>query len=176
MKFCYLDESGTGSEPFAVMAGIVVDAARMHKTKEHWADLLESLSRIIQREVREIHTRDFYPGNGPWRGIDGAQRSLLISTILGWIAERKHKIIYAVIDKESFDVESKIGKVPDEISTVWRALGFHVILGLQKKHQKESGVKGHTILIFDNEEQEKTKFTDLILNLRCSPIVGQEAG
>ena len=26
MKFCYLDESGMGSEPILVMAGIIVDA------------------------------------------------------------------------------------------------------------------------------------------------------
>jgi len=30
MKFCYLDESGIGDEPYAVMVGIIVDAQRMH--------------------------------------------------------------------------------------------------------------------------------------------------
>lgn len=34
MKFCYVDESGTGDEPYAVMVGIVVDTQRMHVTKQ----------------------------------------------------------------------------------------------------------------------------------------------
>ena len=59
MKFCYIDESGTGNEPFAVMVGIIVDAQRMHVTKSDWADLLNILSNIVNREVNEIHTRDF---------------------------------------------------------------------------------------------------------------------
>jgi hypothetical protein len=40
MKFCYLDESGTGEELFAVMAGIVVDAYRSRITRKDWMDLL----------------------------------------------------------------------------------------------------------------------------------------
>ena len=40
MKFCYLDESGMGSEPIFVLAGIVVDATRMHITKAAWNDLI----------------------------------------------------------------------------------------------------------------------------------------
>jgi len=34
MKIGYFDESGTGGEPFAVMAGVIVDSQRMYKTKE----------------------------------------------------------------------------------------------------------------------------------------------
>jgi hypothetical protein len=39
MKVCYFDESGTGEEPVAVVTGVVVDAQRMHATKEHWSEL-----------------------------------------------------------------------------------------------------------------------------------------
>lgn len=34
MKFCYLDETGTGTEPFALIIGILVDANRMKPTKK----------------------------------------------------------------------------------------------------------------------------------------------
>jgi len=50
MKFCYIDESGTGGQDFAVMTGIIVDARRMHVTKQEWDGLLShlsSLSKII---------------------------------------------------------------------------------------------------------------------------------
>lgn len=164
MKICYCDESGTGIEPFAVMAGIIVDSQRMHKTKEHWFSLLESLSRIIRKPVIEFHTKDFYPGNGIWRGIDGKQRAEIITVILEWLNERKHDIIFAAIEKEKFELEKSIGKVPVEIESIWRALGFQIILGVQKHYQKMAGVKGNTIFIFDNEEFEKKQFTDLISN------------
>jgi len=51
MKFCYLDESGTGEEPIAVMAGVITDAVRMHVTKSHWAALLNTLSAIAKRDI-----------------------------------------------------------------------------------------------------------------------------
>jgi hypothetical protein len=57
MKFCYLDESGTGQEPIAVMAGVVTDDTRMRVTKHHWSNLLQNLSEIICRTIQEIHTR-----------------------------------------------------------------------------------------------------------------------
>jgi|GEM_PF-2882739 hypothetical protein len=34
MKFCYFDESGMGEEPYLVIVGIIVDATRMHITKD----------------------------------------------------------------------------------------------------------------------------------------------
>lgn len=164
MKLCYCDESGTGDEPYAVMAGIVVDSQRMHKTKEHWNNLLDSLSRIIGKEVIELHTRDFYPGNGIWRGIDGTQRAKIISLILEWLNERKHDIIFTAIEKETYYQEKNIGRIYKEINTIWKALGFHLILGIQKNYQKADKTKGNTILVFDNEDREMKQFTELILN------------
>lgn len=110
MKLCYCDESGTGDEPYAVMTGIIVDSQRMHKTKEHWNNLLDSLSRIIGKEVIELHTRDFYPGNGIWRGINGAQRAKIISLILEWLNERKHDIIFTAIEKRLIIKKKILGK------------------------------------------------------------------
>ena len=49
-------------------------------------------------------------------------------------------------------------------STVWRCLGFHLSLSIQKNNQKEQKNKGNTVLIFDNEHHEQARFTDLILN------------
>ena len=75
MKFCYFDESGTGTEPFAVMVGVLVNSQRMNLTKTHWDGLLLVLSKIVGRKITEIHTSDFYAGNGPWRDIKGDNRS-----------------------------------------------------------------------------------------------------
>ncbi len=87
MKVCYCDESGTGDEPIAVMVGIVVDARRMHVTKEDWKALLEKLSRIVGKPIEEIHTRDFYAGNEKWRALPGPQRAEIITATFGWLRD-----------------------------------------------------------------------------------------
>jgi len=164
MKLCYCDESGIGIEPVAVMVGVVVDASRMHLTKDSWNHLLFILSKLLGRQVKELHTSEFYPGNGIWRGIDGPLRSKIITAILEWLVDRKHDIVYSVIHKERFIQCRKQGQIPGEIGTIWRALGFHLLLALQKAHQRSEGTKGNTIVIFDSEKREELRFTDLVKN------------
>lgn len=164
MKFCYLDESGTGEEPIAVMAGVITDAIRMRVTKTHWSNLLETLSNIIGRGIQEIHTRDFYSGNSPWRELDGNQRSDIISAIFNWLKERKHHVVFTAVVKKSFITEFKKEPVSGDIGSLWRFMALHITLALQKHFQKEKKNKGNTVLIFDNEEREKVQFTDLVLN------------
>ena len=57
------------------MIGVLVDATRMHITKLDWCDLLRRLSALSGREITELHTRNFYAGNGPWRNLDGPTKS-----------------------------------------------------------------------------------------------------
>ena len=164
MKFCYLDESGTGDEPIAVMAGIIADASRMRITKQQWSGLLQELSKIVGRDISEIHTRDFYSGNSPWRDLNGNQRSGIISAIFDALEERKHHIVYTAVNKEKFFQEFPNDERYKDISTLWRFMALHITLSLQKRYQSESRNKGNTILVFDNEERERVRFTDLILN------------
>jgi len=164
MKVCYTDETGTGNEPIAAMVGIVVDSQRMHVTKEHWNDLLSQLSRIVGRQLSEIHTRDFYSGSGVWRNIQGADRARVISAIFQWLADRKHHVVYASVVKDEYLRLQRAGQIPHELNTLWRFMGFHLILSIQKRYQKEKRRKGNTLFIFDNEERERVRFTDLIMN------------
>ena len=52
--------------------------------------------------------------------------------------------------------------IPDELNTPWRFLGFHLVLAIQKVHQRLQKNKGNTLFIFDNEEKERLGFTDII--------------
>lgn len=165
MKFCYLDESGTGNEPIAVMAGIIADASRMHIAKQQWNHLLRHLSDIIGRNISEIHTRDFYSGNSPWRELSGPQRSEIISSIFTALKERKHHVIYTAVDKNRFFAEFPNEPYHNDVQTLWRFMALHITLSIQKRFQRESRNKGHTVLIFDNENREQKRFTDLIV--RC---------
>ena len=163
MKLCYCDESGVGDEPVAVMVGVVVDATRMHLIKSYWKELLGTLSEITGRQVKELHTRDFYPGRGIFYNIDGNKRSEIISAIYKWLEERKHHVVYTSVLKESYYAAKSDLSIPDELNTIWRYLGFHLVLAMQKCCQSIKNNKGHTIYIFDNEDREEASFTDLIL-------------
>lgn len=161
MKFCYLDESGMGSEPFLVVAGIIVDAKRMHQTKAAWADFLNYLTDTVGQKVNEFHTRNFYRGRGLWANIDGSERAKIISAVLNWITSRKHHITFSAIDKTAFAANKEAGAF-ESLETPWRAAAFHCILGLQKHHQNQSNNKGHTVLVFDREKNEESCLTKLV--------------
>lgn len=165
MKFCYCDETGTGQEPIAVMLGIIVDAQRMHITKEDWRDLLESLSAIAGKQITELHTRDFYAGNGPWRNVDGPTRANIIASVLSWLKERKHRVVYSSVHKGMYRQMYGMQFIPDELNTIWRFLGFHLVLAVQKFGMTFEKNKGNTLLIFDNEQRQELRFTDVI----CRP-------
>jgi hypothetical protein len=162
VNLCYCDESGTGEEPIATMVGIIVDAARMHLTKQNWEELLTELSHMANRQIRELHTTNFYAGNGIWRDIDGPTRAAVITAIIEWLAERKHHLVYTSVVKASYFEAFGAKDIPDELNTVWRFMGFHLVLAMQRHCQREQGVKGHSIFIFDNNEREKMRFTDVI--------------
>ncbi|MBX6360169.1 MAG: DUF3800 domain-containing protein [Acidobacterium ailaaui] len=142
MKFCYLDESGLGQEPFAVMVGIIVDSHRMHLTKKDWADFLLKLSKKLGKEIKEFHTCDFYRGNGPWRELSGNERAEIINLILQWLEERKHKITFCAVDKGKYYNELKINAKLKEFQSIWCFMAFHQALVIQKHFQKEKKNKG----------------------------------
>jgi len=163
MKFLYCDESGTGDQPIAVMVGVLVDATRMHITKIDWCALLAKLSELAGREITELHTRNFYAGNGPWRNLNGPQRASIISAVMDWFCERKHKIVFSSAHRAGYSHDFDLQKIPDELNTLWRFLGFHLVLSLQKYCQGLAGIKGNTVLIFDNEHREQMRFTDILM-------------
>lgn len=172
MQFVYIDESGTGDEPIAVMTGVIADSYRMRPTKAEWNLLLQQLSGIIGRRIDEIHTRDFYSGNSPWRELNGRQRSQIIDAIFLWLQDRRHSIVYTAVNKELFHKDMPHNERLKELGTLWRFMAMHIALSLQKKFQgtakskKERKVnpKGSTVLIFDHEHREQQRYIDMLLS------------
>ena len=164
MKLCYCDETGTGDEPFAVLLGVVVDASRMHVTKSDWSTFLSDLSIKVGQDFQELHTRHFYSGSGLWKSLSGQQRSDAIDLFVNWFADRKHHVVFSAIDKKQFKAMRDSSKIPNEIDTVWKAMGFHIALAIQKNFQAEQKNKGNTIFIFDEEVKEETRFQKLLLS------------
>lgn len=164
MKLCYCDETGTGQEPFAVLLGVVVDATRMHVTKEDWTSFLKQLSQIVGQDFKELHTRHFYAGAGIWKALTGQQRSDAINFFIKWFTDRKHHIVFSAVDKARHAQLKSEKKLPRELETVWRSMGFHVALAIQRHFQGEPKNKGNTIFVFDEEVKEETRFHELVLN------------
>lgn len=162
MKLCYFDESGTGQEPIAVVVGVVVDSQRMHVTKDHWGELMEELSGIVGKKLLELHTKDFYVGGGPFRGIAGADRARYISEIIDWFCERKHSFVYSAVHKQTYEEARAGGTVPPDLKSPWQVAAFHSVLALQRAHQGQEKTKGHTLLVFDNKGHEEGPLADLI--------------
>jgi hypothetical protein len=171
MQFVYIDESGTGDEPIAVMTGVIADSYRMRPTKAEWNSLLQQLSTIIGRDIDEIHTRDFYSGNSPWRDLNGGQRSQIIDAIFGWLHDRRHSIVYTAVYKEPFYNDLQSNEKLSEIGTLWRFMAMHIALSLQKRFQgsartkkdRKINPKGSTVLIFDHEHREQQRYVDMLL-------------
>jgi len=171
MQFVYIDESGISDEPVGVMAGVVADSHRMRLTKRDWNRLLVALSDIIGRKISEIHTRDFYSGNSPWRELDGHQRSSIIDEIFRWLQRRRHSIVYTAVDKSIFFKQFKDEPFYDDVKTLWRFMALHLALCIQKCYQgsprgntRTVNPTGQCVLIFDDEKREEKKFTDLLSN------------
>jgi hypothetical protein len=159
MKFCYVDESGKGSERVLVLAGIIADAHRMHVTKSDWLEILQTLSREVERPIEEFHTRHFYKGNGIWRSLDGQQRTAVLDRILEWMNERNHKVAFAAVDKQKVDpadLSDKDSFVRNETPRFWKLAAVHLLLSVQKYHQSKERKKGHTVMVFDqgNDPEE----------------------
>lgn len=162
MKFCYLDESGMGDEPYLVIAGIIVDATRMHVTKDAWVEFLENLSKAAGKQVEEFHSRDFYRGNGVWHGIDGGSRAKIIEAIIVWVEKRKHKCLFSGIDKKKYkdllDGDFRL----KQFKSMWCAAALHCTLQIQKQHQRDDKTKGHSVIIFDREVMYETDLSMLV--------------
>jgi hypothetical protein len=155
MKFAYIDESGTGGEPVGVMAALLVDTQRMGPTKREWDEFLVEVSRIAGKPIRELHTRDFYPGNGPWHGVSAEKRVEITEVIISWIGERRHHVVVTGAIKADFEAERKAGLLRQGLNTLWMAMATHMLLSLQKEGQRHPKNKGNTVVIFDEHGIDK---------------------
>ncbi|MFC1914330.1 DUF3800 domain-containing protein [Chloroflexota bacterium] len=164
MKFCYIDESGTGDELFAVMAGVIADTYRMNVTKTDWAELLRKLSEIVERPLTEIHTCDLYSGKKPWDTLKDKDRIRIINVIFNWFKQRNHKIVFSAVDKTKFEVEFGKEIYSKQIKSVWRFMALHICLAIQKYAKSHDKNKGHTVLIFDNKKSDAQAFIEIVRN------------
>jgi len=161
MKFCYLDETGTGQKTVVIIVGVIVDVQRMNRTKREWDNLLPEVNCLLGQSITEIHAKQLIPSKKRWHTESGKNNLAVVEKILDWFASRKHKITFAAVDKSEFKrlEENKICK--KDLRREWDAAAFHIILSLQRCHQAEKNNKGNTVFIFDKGKEPPNLF-DLI--------------
>ena len=161
MKFCYADESGHGAE-YMVIVGVVVDAIRMHRTKEDWNDLIKELYDVTEGRFSELKAGQLYRGNDLWRQWDSGERTELIERIISWMVKRKHEITFAAVSRSRLASQRSAASLDGmQNATEWGIAAMHLILEVQKWSQKEKNNKGNTVFVFDNaqEKDELLKLT-----------------
>jgi hypothetical protein len=78
--------------------------------------------------------------------------------------ERNHRLTFAAINKKAFFDAREGCTVPIlGQSSLWSAGAMHLILTLQKTHQRERKNKGKTVVVFD-EVQEAGELLELMAN------------
>jgi hypothetical protein len=95
--------------------------------------------------------------------MDGAQRSQVLEAIFKWMADRKHDVVYSSVVRETYHQNFALHNIPDELNTLWRFLGFHLVLSVQRAYQGKKKNKGNTLFVFDQEHKEQMRFTDVLM-------------
>lgn len=143
-------------EQVIVVAGVIVDAARMHATSRDWDALIDDLADVSDGKVVEIKTRKLYRGGGYRRTWDGGEPTALVDDILTWMDRRKHKVTFGVIEKgKRRQIDENETPMPLRGASDWCAVALHLLLSIQKEHQKEKNNKGKTVVVFDDARERR---------------------
>jgi hypothetical protein len=162
MKICYIDESGNNADdPCLVMVGIVVDAYRLNRTREEFADIFDEIQGLFDENLRELKGAKMIFGRDRWRKVDPELRKRIAGFFCNWIGERKHHIALAAVDRNKLSNDATAG-VPEECRDGGLAASLHIALQIQKANQGRAKNKGNTILIFDDNKAKADALSELL--------------
>lgn len=162
MKVCYVDESGNSShDPCLVMVGIVADAHRLNRTRTEFNEIFDEVQSLFKENLKELKGAKMIFGRDRWRNVDRATRERICSFFCKWVADRKHHIALAAIDRRRFERADR-SAVPQVSADPWLAASLHIALQLQKHHQAKAKNKGHTFLVMDENKQKADDLAELL--------------
>ena len=172
MFVCYIDESGyTGNRsdpqsPFLVMAGVLVNTYKMHKTHGEFREIVNMVKERTGQDFTEVKGKDLYIGRGVWSknnsGLDGRERQELYRDILLWFRERQHKVVVSIINNAAFFAEVSENEIAEFLQAPYVAAALHIALMIQRRNQSLPSNKGKTLLIFDQQKEFEKAVARLI--------------
>jgi len=162
MKVCYVDESGNGEQDRClVMVGIVVDAHRLNRTREEFTEVFDVVQSLFQENLRELKGAKMIFGRDRWRNVDPEIRKRVAGFFCEWVANRKHHLALAAIDRQRL-AEIDATTFTPVSSDPWLAGSLHIALQIQKHHQGKDKNKGHTFLFMDENKRKADQLAELL--------------
>lgn len=140
------------------MVGILVDAARLNRTREEFAEIFDVLQGFFTENLRELKGAKMIFGRDRWRNVDPALRKRVAEYLCNWIVTRKHTLLLSAVDRAKLASAAESPVKNDE----WLAAGLHVALQVQKSCQSAKKHKGHTFLIFDENKAKADALSELL--------------
>ena len=169
MKFIYVDESGgpDQSDVFT-MCGLMVDAYRLRKKTQDFDELLKGMfaGLPVQRPPRELKTKKFIEGGGPWKAIDAEERKEFLTNVCQLAVANGGKVFATALSFAAFDHAKNLGLGQPTQDNRWLASAMYTCCLLQKKMQGVSGRKGLTVFIMDDNKREMPKLSDALYQRR----------
>ena len=165
MKFIYVDESGgpDQSDVFT-MCGLMVDAYKLRKKTQDFDELLRGMfsGLPIQRPPRELKTKKFIEGGGPWKVIDAEERKEFLANVCQLAVANGGKVFGIALSFAAFDCAKGLGLGQPTQGNLWLASAMYTCCLLQKKMQGISGHKGLTVFIMDDNKREMPKLSNAL--------------
>lgn len=169
MYICYADESGYAGaviderQRYLVMAAVLANTYNMHRTQTDFGEIVDEFQHLTGRAFREMKAEELYGGRGAWAAVVGEQRHAAYERVLRWFAARRHHVTFSAIDTRIFfallDGADELIRM---IQAPYVACALHVGLMIQRRHQHQSGNKGKTLIIFDQQGEFEFRIAELL--------------
>ena len=165
MKLVFLDENGKSQDQVSVIAGVVIDAYRIHSTRRDWVSMLAKMATLAGQPIAEFHMRNAYSGNDEWKSAGIKNREKAITGVLDWLAGKGHRIVFSASMQVAFQARLSSGcAMTSELGSRWVSEAFHIALAVNKANQGLKGNKGKSILVFDKGSGYETALSQLLVN------------
>lgn len=165
MKFLYLDESGTPSgdaqkKGVFVMCGVMVDAYLLRKKTAEFDSLISGILSEHPSVASEFKSSRFIKGLGGWSKVSSDRRKDFVRSVCKLAIAKGNKIFGYCLSLDEFERTHKSGHALPFSKNYWLASAMYIMCLVQKKMQKYSNNKGHTVVIMDDNRRDMSKFSD----------------
>jgi hypothetical protein len=162
MKFCYVDETGSGAEgDVFVMAGLLIDAYRLRK---HTAQFDQIIQRFLEKHPRgrdELKTKAILNGSDGWNKVDPDDRKNFGRELIN-LATECARVFAVAFSFKGFSGAANAGHGQTFGNSYWLAAAMFVAALVQKRMQGEPKNKGLTVLICDDNKREMASLSDAL--------------
>lgn len=165
MKFAYIDESGGEDQgDIFVMGGVLIDASRLRKRTSEFDEALDKMRKLHPSKTSEFKTKRFMRGKGGWRKIPLDTRNEFIQDVITLIKDTKVSVYAYALSLQSIRKINlqNFGSPPKDQKNYWFASAILLSSLIQKNHQQLKNNKGHTVLIFDDNQKDMPKISNAL--------------